>query len=316
MKKGKLNFIKVKFLLPFFALMFAATVPIRIYQYFTVIAPGTGFYTSLNWAVYALYGILAFASIVFILSALLSAEAVQSKMPVGKSKALAIVSYLFSVCFIIDAVKQISAFVIAFIGYSSGAVKPGFWSYVTSNGYIPVIMEAFFALCAGVYMIVFGMSYSNGKNTFEDSKLLALGPMLWSVSRLIAGLMQPISYQKVSELLLELFALAFLMIAFLSFARVSSQLSEEGEMRKVFAFGYPAALFCLVCAVPRLVLFLIGQSSMLSDGHGVDLTLLMAAAFLLTYIGTAMYLGNKELPEDLQEQADNEQIDDNFLSED
>ena len=218
MKTKMQSVLKIKYLLILFIAAFALTVPVRTYQYFTVIAPKTGFYTSLNWAVYVLYIALAVFSLIFILCSLLSAEAVESKMPQGRSKLLAVSAIIFAVCFIIDSIRQISAFVMAFIGYSSGSVRPGLWKYLSTNGYIPVILEALFALCAAIYMIVFGMSYSSGRNTFEDSKLLALGPMLWAVSKMIACLMQPISYVKVSELLLELFALAFLMLTFLSFA--------------------------------------------------------------------------------------------------
>lgn len=313
--KGKISFIKIKGLFILFALCFAAAVPIRIYQYFTVIAPATGFYRSLNWAVYALYIIVGAYSLITVIGALLSEETAQSKMPEGKSKLLGVVAFVYAACFLIDAIIKISSFVMAFVGYASGMVRPGVWKYIAANGYVPVILQAVFALFAAIYFIVFGMSYSAGKNTFQDSKLLALSPMLWAVAKMITGLMRPISYVKVSELLLELFASALLMITFLSFARVSSQLSEKGEMRKIFAYGLPAALFCLVCSVPRLALILIGQSSRLADGYGFDVMLISSAAFLLVYIGTVLYMGNRELPEEVEEQLEDEAIDDNFLSE-
>lgn len=313
--KGKLDFIKVKGLLVLFAIAFAFAAPIRLYQYFTVIAPSTGFYTSLSWAVYALYIIVGVFSLAVIICSFLSTETVQSKMPEGKSKLLGVVSIAYAVCFLIDAIMRISSFAIAFVGYASGSVRPGLWRYISTNGYLPVILQAVFALFAAIYFIVFGMSYLAGKNTFQDSKLLALSPMLWAVARMITGLMKPISYVKVSELLLELFSMMFLMLTFLSFARISSQLSEKGEMRKIFAFGLPAALFCLVCAVPRVVLTVIGQSSRLADGYGFDVMLLSSAVFLIVYIASVMYMGNKEIAEEKQEEFEETVIDDNFLSE-
>ncbi len=313
--KGKLYFVRLKGLLALFVLAFAAAVPIRLYQYFTVIAPSTGFYRSLNWAVYALYIIVGVFSLINIILALLSAEAVQSKMPEGKSKLLGVVSIGYAVCFLIDAVMKISSFALAFIGYSAGSVRLGMWRYITANGYVPVILQAIFALFAAIYFIVFGMSYLAGKDTFRDSKLLALSPMLWAVSKMISGLMKPISYVKVSELLLELFATAFLMITFLSFARVSSQISEKGEMRKIFAYGLPAALFSLVCSVPRFVLVLVGKASALATDYGVEIMLFSSAVFLLVYICVTMYLGNRELPEEIEEKLEDETIDDDFLAE-
>lgn len=313
--KVKLSFVKIKGLFILFAIVFAAALPIRLYQYFTVIAPSTGFYRSLNWAVYVLYLIVGAFSLLNIVLTMLSVEAVQSKMPEGKSKLLGVAGIVYAICFIIDAIAKISSFAMAFIGYSAGHVRVGLWNYITANGYVPVILQALFALFAAIYFIVFGMSYLAGKNTFRDSKLLALTPMLWAVARMIAGLMKPISYVKVSELLLELFATALLMITFLSFARVSSQISEKGEMRKIFAYGLPAALFCLVCSVPRFILFVIGKGSALAEGYGVEVMLFSSAAFILIFIGVSLYMGNKEVPEELQEEYENEIIDDNFLSE-
>ena len=313
--KEKLGFLKVKWLFILFAAAFAVTVPLRIYQYFSVLAPSTGFYKSLNGAVYAVYIIIALFSLITIVFSFISPEAVESKMPEGKNKLVGVVAIVYAVCYLIDATAKISSFAMAFIGYASGSIRPGIWKYITANGYLPVIFQALFALFAAIYFIVFGLSYYNGKNTFRDSKLLALAPMLWAVSRMISLLMKPISYVKVSELLLELFAMTFLMLTFLSFARVSSQLSEKGEMRKVFGFGLTASLFCLVCSVPRLVLTLIGQSSRLADDHKAEVMLISSAAFILVYVGMALYMGNKEIPEEMAEQIEDEIIDDDFLSE-
>ncbi|MBO4338398.1 MAG: hypothetical protein K5755_04330 [Clostridiales bacterium] len=313
--KGKLSFIKVKWLFILFAAAFALTVPLRIYQYFSVIAPETGFYTSLNAAVYALYFIVAIFSVITIALSFVSAEAVESKMPEGQNKLMGVVAMVYAACFIIDTISKISSFAMAFIGYASGSIKLGVWRYITANGYLPVILQALFALFAAIYFIVFGMSYYSGKNTFRDSKLLALAPMLWAVTRMISLLMRPISYVKVSELLLELFAMSLLMLTFLSFARVSSQLSEKGEMRKIFAFGLPAALFCLICAVPRWVLTLVGQKARLGAEYRAEVMLLSTAVFILVYIAMALYMGNREIPEELEEQIENEAIDDDFLSE-
>ena len=313
--KRKLNFFKAKWLFILFAVAFAAAVPIRLYQYFSVLAPKTGFYTYLNGAVYALYIIIAVFCFATIVLSFISAEAVESKMPEGKSKLLGIVSMVYAACFLIDAIAKISSFATAFIGYSAGSVKLGLWKYTTANGYIPVILQAVFALFAAIYFIVFGLSYYSGKNTFRDSKLLALTPMLWAVARMISLLMRPISYIKVSDLLLELFATSLLMLTMLSFARVSSQLSEKGEMRKIFGFGLSASLICLVCSVPRYVLTVIGQSSRLADGYKADVMLISSAAFILVFVATALYMGDKEIPEGMEEQVENEAIDDDFLSE-
>jgi len=313
--KVKLSFLKVKWLFILFAVAFAASVPVRIYQYFTVIAPTTGFYKSLNWAVYALYIILAVFSLVTIVFSFLSAEAVESKMPEGKNKLMGVVAIVYAVSFLVDATVRISSFAVSFVGYASGTVKPGIWKYITANGYLPVLFQAVFALFAAIYFIVFGLSYYAGKNTFRDSKLLALTPMLWAVARMVSLLMRPISYIKVSELLLELFATSLLMLTFLSFARVSSQISEKGEMRKIFGFGLPAALFCLVCSVPRLVVALVGKASLLAEGYGIESMLISSGVFLLVYVGMSLYMGNRELPEELAEQVEEETIDDDFLSE-
>lgn len=315
MQKAKLGFVKVKLLLPTFIVAAALSIPLRIYQYLFIINPETGFYNKLDWSVYALYIVLGVFSLAFIVFSLLSKEAVASKAPDGQSKAVGIVGFGFAVCFVVDAIKQISAFAFAVLGYSGSAVGLTLWKYLTGNGYIPGIFQAVFALGAAVYLIIFGLSYLNGKNTYQDSKLLALNPMLWAVCKMIARLMRPVSYTKLSELLLELFSLAFLMLTFLAFARVSSQLSEKGAMRKVFAYGLPAALFSFVLSIPRLALTLIGQSEMLTDLYTFDVTELGCAVFLVTYIACAMYFGKREVPEEIKEEEEAVEIDDDFLSE-
>lgn len=313
--KGKSLFIKVKVFFIAFIVAVAAALPLRIYQYFSVIAPGTGFYKAINWSVYALYIIVGVFSLFSIILTFLSSEAVESKMPEGKNKLTGIVALVYAACFIVDTITKISSFAVSYLGYFSGSIRVGTWNYLNANDHIPIILQAVFALFSAIYFIVFGLSYISGRNTFRDSKLLALNPMLWAVARMISLLMKPISYVKVSELLFELFAMTFLMLTFLSFARVSSQLSEKGEMRKVFAFGLPAALFCLICSVPRFVLFVIGQSSRLADEYGVEIMLFSTAAFILVYIGMSMYMGNREVPEEIEEMLENEVIDDDFLSE-
>ena len=315
MKKAKTNTIKVKRLMPAFIVALAAGVIVRLYQYFTIIDAETGFYTSINWSVYALYIILGIFSLMFIVISFVSSEAVSSKPIEGKSKLLGTVSIIFAAGLIIDAIQQISSFVFAVLGYAGSAVGLTLWKYVSGNGYIPAILEAVFALGAAVYMIIFGVSFTNGKNTYQDSKLLALNPMLWAVCRMISRLMRPISYSKLSELLIELFSLAFLMMAFLAFARISSQLSEKGSMRKLFAYGFPAVLFCFVCSVPRLVLTVIGKSSMLTKLYKFDVAFFASGIFLIVYIGTAMYLGSREVPEEIKEEEASNETDDNFLSE-
>jgi len=313
--KKKISFLKLKWLLPLFAIAFAVSVPLRLYEYFSVLEPKTGFFTSINWAVYALYAVLIVYALICCFISFFASETVESKMPEGKNRLLGVVSFVFAAAFVVEAVLSISDFAEKLFGYYNGNQDISLWKYITASGYLPILIGIIFSLFSIIYFIVFGMSYFAGRNTFQDSKLLALSPMLWAVCRMITDLMRPINYAKVSELLIEMFAFVFLMLTFLSFARVSSQLSEKGEMRKLFAFGFTASLLCLVCSVPRGVLVLIGQSAKLADDYKFDITLFASSVFLTVFVAVEMYMGNKELPKEEEEQLEEEIIDDNFLSE-
>ena len=124
MKKPQLAFIKIKYLLPVFIAAVAVLIPLRIYQYWYLIDGETGFYNKINWAVYALYALIGVYGLVFILCSFLSAEAVESKPPVGKTKGLGFVSFGFAVCFIIRCIILAPVIFITYYKYYVVRQKP------------------------------------------------------------------------------------------------------------------------------------------------------------------------------------------------
>lgn len=122
------------------------------------------------------------------------------------------------------------------------------------------MVETVFGVFAAIYFMLFGISYFDGRTTYFQYRFLALAPLAWTTGRIIIRFMKKIAYVNVADLMLELFILAGMMIFFLSFARISSGLSNEKSMRSLFASGYVCIFFCALANVPRIVLMITGNS--------------------------------------------------------
>ena len=120
--------------------------------------------------------------------------------------------------------------------------------------------------------------------------------------RLIFRFTATISFIKVSDLLLEMFMLAFMLIFFTAFAQLNSKIESKGLDWKLVAFGLPAAVLALVCFIPRFIMVISGKSEMLYTGSPVEYcdlaTALFALSIVLTRIGWVG--GNADAKEEAQ----------------
>ena len=74
--------------------------------------------------------------------------------------------------------------------------------------------------------------------------------------------------------------LVFLIMFFLSFAQVVTNVTPEVTAWRLYGCGLPAALFCFLAAVPRLLLIIIGRSDALVADYGFNPCDLMLALFI------------------------------------
>ncbi|NLX78492.1 MAG: hypothetical protein GXY95_01230 [Clostridiales bacterium] len=299
--KGSQNAIHPDALLILFAIASLFLLPLRTYQLIKIVDPQTGFFTDgANPTIIILYTIIALVTFILLAASFLSANIPASIPPSGKKRPLGIVSAVFAVSFLVDAIVQITSVVVMF-GDKTETSLP---TLTARNAWFPVALQAFFALVSTVYFIAVAISYISGKTSYTNNRLMALAPLLWTFCRMIYRFMRAISFVRVSELLLEICAIAFLIIFFMTFARISSDVNRKGTMWIIFGAGLPAAMLLLCVSVPRIVLVLTGNSKMLVNHSPLEYADFPAALFIIAYILTVLRSGYKTEAELEAEEAE------------
>ena len=294
----------------------AIAVPFRMYQLLNIIEPDTGFYKVTDWSVYLMYalGILAIIS-PYVLT-ILAKNVPASKSPFRKNMFLAVASFVFAAGIIFDVVSSLSKFLINAKSFSSVGVSI---FGTMDQAQLPLLIESIFGVFAAIYIIIFGISFIDGRTTYSQYKFLALSPLFWAMSRIVIRFVRKIAYVNVSDLMLELFAITFMMIFLLSFARICAGLANNKAMRTLFASGFVGMFFCVVANLPRLLMVITGNASALPDDYPFSLCDLGFAVFAFAYIFNAVKCAKEndslELVSQENEVHDEMETDDNFLSE-
>lgn len=298
-----------------------AAIPLRTVQLFTNMESHTGFFEEVNWTVYAVYGVFAVAAVVLAVLPALSGKRPASRPVVRKNKALAVGAFAFAAGIAYDVAYSL----VKIVRTADGVTAKTLLTALFTNGIFALLLQVICGAAACIFMVLLGLSYTGEKATYGEYRLLALMPLFWTMFRLVARFMTKISFTMVSELLLELAMLCFMMLFLLSFARVSAQISQKGEMKKVFCFGLPAAFFALTIGVTRLICTVGGRADLLADGFPFSLADLGFGLFAAVYLYVHMQYGrpvseDDALPETVytasseQRPADT-RLDDNFLEE-
>lgn len=261
-----------------FCLAAFVAVPLRVYQYFTVIEGGTGFFAETNATVYILYGTLAAALICSLASALLYRKeigydrTVKVRPAQGALGLLAAASVGFEV-YASFTVLQEGTYVD--LGDGTGTVA----AYI-------LMAQIVFGLLAAVYLLLMGVCCMRGKTDGSAFKILSAAPTAWLMFRLVYRFMTKISFTKVSELTLELFMLAFMLMFFTAYAQLNSKIESKGLDWKIVGYGLPAAVFGLCCFVPRLVMVMVGRPEMLYINGPVTYCDLGLSLYILSIVFT------------------------------
>lgn len=298
-----------------FGLM-AVAVIFRMYQLLNIIESDTGFYHFKDWSVYVMYVLCALAILVPYVLTLLAKNVPASKSPFRKNMLMAVASFVFAGGIVLDVVSSLSTFLLNVKSFSAAGLSV---MGTVDQSQFPLIMETVFGVFAAIYIIIFGISYIDGRTTYAQYKFLAITPLFWAMSRIVIRFVRKIAYVNVSDLMLELFILGFMMIFLLNFARISAGLANSKAMRTVFSSGFVCIFFCMVANLPRLLMILTANGSSLPDEYPFSLCDLGFAFFCFAYIVNAMKCAKEnDALELLDQETKTENImetDDNFLSE-
>ncbi len=271
---------------------FAAVIalPLRTLQFFTVLEAGTGFYSQLDWSVYALYAVLGAAAIALIITSGLNRKqlacdtSAKKRVPAGICSVLAGGGVLVSgVQVILDALAAANGQTISFL--SLNAFLQTFAAF-NRTGAAVLIAEGVFAVVSALFFAVYGIVLVTNAFDTAKLKLLSLAPVVWGIFRIVFRFMRTISFSKVSDLLFELFMLSFLIMFFMAFAQINAGINSKNLEWKLVGYGLPCALMCLVCFVPRLAVILTGNTELLYESSGVEICDLAVVLFIFSNVFT------------------------------
>lgn len=260
--KGSSKKLKIEFAFPVFIIAAVIATVLRTYQCLNIIEPDTGFFKEENISLLYFYGLLAIAAVVIFAICYLAKKVPLSTLPEGKNIPLAVSSVLFAITFFADAIMQAKESLFKFeitdpevlIHHGTGI------SFLVKSGILPKGLEAIFAILCAVYFIIFAVGFFSGSLKIQNRKVLAIMPVFWATMRMIQRFTRTISIINVSDLLLELFMIAFMMMFFLSFAQLASNVNSRHVVNKVFAYGLIGAMFALVISVSRMIVLAVDPS--------------------------------------------------------
>lgn len=278
-----MNFKKdLVYKLPFFSALAALiiAIPLRVYQYFKVLEPETGFYNSIDFSVYAMYILLGAAMIISIAVPIINKKKLATVITVKKSPAFLVVSLILAITLIVDSATQLISY---FDLYESAALiaSSSVDEYVKDQGGTLLLLQSLSGAVAAVYFFASGLMTTLGNSDGSRLKILALAPVLWTIFKLLYRFKRTISFINVSDLMLELFSICFMMLFFFAYAQVVSKIDADTVFSKLYSYGIPAVVFTLVCFLPRFIIVITGNSHLLSSHHGISYSDLGVAVYII-----------------------------------
>lgn len=289
--KGSSSAVKMKYLLFVFAAAVLVCLPARVYQLLALVDATNGFFKESDVTVPVLYAVVVVFGLLFLVLSFISKEVPSPKLPTGKNVVLGVASFVVTAGFGYDMFNILSNVLPANQG-NAAIFMSLLKTNLADNGGTFALLRLVLAFFAIVYFIVFGLSHLNGKASYKEFKLLALSPLCWSMSVLVIKLMNAISFIKVSELLFEIFMLVFVMLFFLTFARISSGVFTEDSMWGIYGYGLVASLLGAIVTIPRIVMSIVGLAAV--EGYEFSFAHLAIVVFILAYVFASLGVGFKD----------------------
>lgn len=250
-------------------------LPIRTAQFFTILESDTGFYSEVNAGVYVFYGVIAAAAVFSLVLGFAKRKKLDYSLEAIKRPGFGILSFTAAIGALSDSARCITEF----MNFDTD-------SETAQAAVVLLAVEAVFALFTAIFFVASGSSALGGKTNGSEYKLIALAPVLWSIVRVVYRFTRTISYIRVSELLLEMLMIVFLILFFMAFAQANTGINSDGNVWKVAAYGVPAALLALVCFVPRFIVTVSGNAHLLVDKSPIEYCDIANAAFIICTVLT------------------------------
>lgn len=293
--KGSVSRLTPSWILMVFAVAVLICVPLRLYQTICLIEPDTGFFVRGDHVtVTILYVVAAVAGASILIMSYLGIRT--DTQPVRmKSRLLCVMAGIMAAAFLIDAFYTVYTVVRSLVGQGTVSAADGTARYALMQ-FITEAAQILFAALSGVYFACLSFSW-NGRGSASNYAVLAVMPTFWAIARAINRFIRMINFKNVSDLLLELFMLAFMMLFFLAFARIHSKVESEGVQWQVYGCGLAAALAAAIVSIPRAIMIVCGMGDRIAQGYPLNACDLVLPFFVTAYLLTASATQRKERPE-------------------
>ena len=271
--------------LPLFIMAAASIVlflPLRIYQYFEILEPETGFYQVKDFSVYAMYALMLVVVVFSVVTSLLNKKSLRNTDALSV-KGGAVVYAITALGFVVDACANALEFVEIYNSYVYN-FKQTILAHLSKEGGVIFLAQAVFGIVSALYFFALAAGTVSKKDVSSSLRFVAVAPSMWAAMRLLYRFKSTISFTNVSDLLLELFAVVFMMMFFFAFAQTMSKVDRGESYWKIFAYGIPAAVFGVACFVPRAVLTAVGQADLIPDGYSPEICDLTVFVMILTVL--------------------------------
>ncbi len=281
--KGCLSKPEPAALIAIAALSLCALLPLRVVHVTTLIDPTTGFFDKTNFTVPLFYAIGAVVAVVLFALSYLNSKATRTRDCVAKSKSLGIVSVLTALSIAYSSVIGFSEFIQLNAAYSD-AQAVSYTSYLTQSGAAALAVEGIMGLLSVTFFCLYAVSCFKKNFSLSSFALLSVTPTLWAISRIVFRFLEKISFVNVSDLLLELITLAFMIMFTLTFAQIVTGSTPEVCAWRLFGCGLPTAVAAFVTNMPRLFLVVTGKSELITEGYAVELCDIALAVFIPIFL--------------------------------
>lgn len=254
-------------------------VPLRLWQYNSLIEPETGFYIQdgfKGWSIYLIFFVVAILILFFSHKdkRILSRPFSRGTMALGFS--FLAVSTVLALSF-------------------GEKIKDDFIS--TSGNFQSVIINNIFQIICVLLFTILSFMIISGKNHGSAISILALVPVIWAVSMLWRTYTRYKTILTISEHLLDVASYVFISLFFLSFANVIAGFGGDGYQKKTIFFGLTSATLCLTNSVGKIYsVFYTGYKlvpAVTESGFLLDITI----SILMIICSIYLIFGKDEIPE-------------------
>ena len=294
--KGSLEKFDITKLAFVTAALTALMLALRFYQLTALTDPATGFFTDHSHLTVPLFYVLAVGGVLAIVAlAYLACGTGSGKTAHRRDLFLAAASVGFAVPLAMEGVNGCSTLVTYIRSYYN------FKDAVSALGGYIYLVAPVFALLSAIAMALNGVSFAAGKPLIRKLKLLLLCPALWAFFQTIGYFKITASYVKVSQLMLTIFADAFLMLFLFEYARFVSGIGIRESIHSFYGAGYTAVFLLLATELPNLAFTLFAKEKLVADCD-FGLYNLLGAVFVIAALRYALK-NRQEEPADAAAQS-------------